>query len=96
MIARRVPHAVVLVVLLLHGGAAIARAKAPAPDDSSAVAELRREAASLAPLARIGLGRRFLAATEDLPHVTPRTLRHDSGEGRAPRNVAKYFGSQLR
>jgi hypothetical protein len=42
------------------------------------VAELRREAQSLAPLTGSALGRRFLAATATLPHVAPRTLLHDS------------------
>jgi len=70
--------AVVLACASLHAGGSIARAQAPAANDTSAVAELRREAQSLAPLAGSALGRRFLAATATLPHVAPRTLVHDS------------------
>ena len=78
MTARRsVVLVLVLVWAFLHAGS-IARAQAPAPLDTSAVAELRREAQSLAPLAGTPLGRRFLAATATLPHVAPRTLLHDS------------------
>ena len=58
--------------------ASAARAAAPAPSDTSAVAALQLEAQSLAPLAGTALGRRFLAASEKLPHVAPRTLRYDS------------------
>jgi hypothetical protein len=68
----------ILFLLLLHRGAPVALAEAPAPEDSSAVAELRREAHALGTLAGTKLGRRFLAATDELPHVTPRTLHHDS------------------
>jgi hypothetical protein len=62
----------------LHAGGSIARAQAPAPGDTSAVAQLQREAKSLVPLASTTLGRRFIAGATTLPHVTPRTLRHDS------------------
>src|SRR5206468_2104546 len=48
------------------------------PKDTSAVAELQREARSLEPLAGSALGRRFLARTPQLRHVAPRTVFHDS------------------
>jgi hypothetical protein len=70
--------AAAFVPLLVVGAVSIARAESPAPDDSSAVADLRREAEALAPLAGSKLGRRFLAATEHLPNVTPRTVHYDS------------------
>jgi hypothetical protein len=63
---------------LLFFAAPMARAATPAPDDTSAVAELQREAQSLAPLATTQLGRRFLAGTDALPHVAPRTVFYDS------------------
>jgi hypothetical protein len=65
-------------VLGLALAASAARGAAPPSSDTSAVAELEREAQSLAPLAGTKLGRRFLAASEKLPHVAPRTLRFDS------------------
>jgi len=68
----------VLVSALLHAAASIARGAAPAPEDTSAVAELQREARSLGPLAGSALGRRFLAGTAQLRHVAPRTVFHDS------------------
>ena len=71
-----------LALLSLAAGPVPARAEAPAPEDSAAVADLRREAEALAPLAGSRLGRRFLAATERLPHVTPRTVHHDSSRTR--------------
>jgi hypothetical protein len=74
-------RALVLVPALLAFAAPL-RAAAPAPGDSSAVAELQREAQSLAPLATTELGRRFLAATADLPHVAPRTVFCDSARTR--------------
>jgi hypothetical protein len=54
------------------------RAEAPAPEDTTAVAELQREAQSLKPLAETRLGRDFLAGTARLPHVSPRMLHYDS------------------
>jgi hypothetical protein len=77
MIPRPWPLALA-VVTILHASFAIARAAGPAPDDTSAVAELQREALALAPLTHSSLASRFLAATAKLPHVTPRTLRYDS------------------
>src|SRR5262245_26861871 len=67
-----------IMAAFLQAAAPIARGAGPAPEDTSAVAELGREAQSLQPLAGTELGRRFLAMTETLPHVAPRTLFHDS------------------
>jgi hypothetical protein len=77
MIIRCGSHAWVFAPLLFFAGSS-ALAAAPAPDDTSAVAELQREAQSLAPLATTQLGRRFLAGTDALPHVAPRTVFYDS------------------
>ena len=69
-------YALALASILLHPGVAIA--EAPAPDDTSAVAELRREAQALSSIVTPRLAHRFLEATSKLPHVTPRTLHYDS------------------
>ncbi len=53
-------------------------ADAPAPQDTSAVAELRQEARALQPLVKTSLVRRFLAATDGLPTIETRTVYHDS------------------
>ncbi len=50
----------------------------PAASDSSPVAELQREAASLVPLMKSKFARRFLKATAQLPHIAPRAMLHDS------------------
>ena len=55
---------------------------APADTDSSAVAELQREAARLAPLVRTPWVRAFLAATAQLPHVATRAVYTDSARTR--------------
>src|SRR5882672_275015 len=57
--------------------------------DTTAVGELRRQARQLRPLMKTTLAHRFLDATADLPHVTPRVVFRDSsgahyyGEGQA-------------
>jgi hypothetical protein len=55
---------------------------AAAPDSTSAVAELGREAVALRPLAKSRLVRRFLAASAGLPSIAPRTLTYDSSRTR--------------
>ena len=75
-------NVIALALIALAAGPSPARAAAPAPEDSSAVADLQREAEALAPLAGTELGRSFLAATGRLPHVTPRTVHHDSSRTR--------------
>lgn len=51
---------------------------APSDIDSSAVAELQREATRFAPLVKTAWVREFLAATTRLPHVEQRTVLYDS------------------
>ena len=76
MIKRHGWPALALVTIVLHS--AIARAEAPAPEDSSVIAELRRETLSLTPITHSSLAGRFLAGVEQLPHIAPRTVFHDS------------------
>ena len=56
----------------------------PTATDSSAVAELQREAVALVPLMKSSLARRFLQATAALPHIEPRTMLHDSARTMLP------------
>ena len=71
--------AVLLIVVAgLAAGPAVPAAPAPHPADSSAVAELGRQAASLRPQIQTPWVRRFLAAARRLPHIATRTVLHDS------------------
>jgi hypothetical protein len=71
---RRIP----LAVFVLLAALTPAVARAADSDSTSAVAELRREAHALEPLARSKLVHRFLAATAQLPSIAPRTVFYDS------------------
>jgi len=56
---------------------------ATAPPDTSAVGALRSDARALAPLVHSRLARSFLAATAELPRVTPRVVWRDSARTHA-------------
>src|SRR5262245_58988116 len=61
-----------------HLGDAAPNFAAPADTDSSAVAELQREAIRLRDWVQPSWVREFLAATSRLPHVATRTVLYDS------------------
>ena len=74
---------VVLTTSLLAGSLAASHAAAPhsaatAPADTSAVGQIRAEAAQLRPWVRTPLARAFLDATASLPHIATRTVLYDS------------------
>lgn len=84
-ILRIVGTALAWTILALHVRAPLGTAapSSPAPGDSiSALAVMRHEAAALEPLVRTRLAREFLAATEILPAIAPRTVLHDSARTR--------------
>src|SRR5437867_3290903 len=60
------------------GARAAATVAAPADSDTSAVAELQREAARLRPLIRAPWVVTFLEATARLPHIPTRVMLYDS------------------
>ena len=71
------PGILVACVLAAIATLAVPRARA-ADTDTTTVAELQREAKALAPFVKTTLGKRFVAATADLPHIAPRTVWYDS------------------
>src|SRR5262245_61578724 len=72
---------------LLPGAALAAALLLAAPtlaqDSTSRVVQLQAEAKALAPLAKSGLARDFLAMVPRLPHVSARTIYRDSARTRA-------------
>ncbi len=71
---------VLVIAAALAASPSLARAEAP---DSTALGRLHADAAALRPLARSALGRAFLEATAELPHVSARTLWRDSSRTHA-------------
>src|SRR5262245_45702667 len=82
LLAQRVASgwaALALASLLFAAPASIFAAPAGAEDtDTTAVGELKRQAAQLKPLYKTPLVQRFLDATADLPHVQDRVVFRDS------------------
>src|SRR5258706_9918036 len=75
--------AVTLLAGLLASASAGSRAfAADAPEDTTVVGGIRHDAGALKPIMRAPVVQRFLAATESLPEVQPRTVRFDSSRTR--------------
>jgi SAM-dependent methyltransferase len=69
---------VILSGLLILASVAPRVLAADAPEDTTVVGGIRHDAAALKPIMRSPLAQRFLAATEALPEIQPRTVRYDS------------------
>ena len=68
--------------VVVRPSAAAPAPSTPAPEDTSATAELRRQAKALESLVSTPLARRLLAATASVPSIAPRTVYHDSARTR--------------